>query len=67
MNGHVFQCYEESTAKKQYHRTIEELSGYVGINLVHPEDIKTGRSSRRLFHDENRNLEETDIKLRKVC
>ena len=26
--------------QKKYHRTIEELSGYVGINLVHPEDIK---------------------------
>jgi hypothetical protein len=41
MNGHVFQCYGETSSNKtQFNRTIEELDGYVGINFKHSEDIK---------------------------
>ena len=40
MNGHVFQCYGETSNKNQFNRTVEELDGYIGINLKHSEDIK---------------------------
>ena len=40
MNGHVFQCYGETSNKNQFNRTVEELDGYIGINLKHSEDVK---------------------------
>ena len=41
MNGHVFQCYGETSSNKtQFNRTVEELDGYIGINFKHSEDIK---------------------------
>ena len=40
LNGHVFQCYGETSNKNQFNRTVEELDGYIGINLKHSEDIK---------------------------
>ena len=40
MSGHVFQCYGETSNKNQFNRTVEELDGYIGINLKHSEDIK---------------------------
>ena len=45
MNGHVFQCYEESTTKNQYHRTIEELNGYVGITYCILETLKNDQEN----------------------
>ena len=40
MNGHVFQCYGETSNKNQFNWTVEELDGYIGINLKHSEDVK---------------------------
>ena len=33
MNGHVFQCFGETSNKNQFNRTVEELDGYIGIHL----------------------------------
>lgn len=42
MNGHVFQCYGETTEKNQFARTMEELDSYIGLHFKHyPSDIKT--------------------------
>lgn len=42
MNGHVYQCYGESTEKNQFTRTMEELDSYVGLHFKHdPGEIKT--------------------------
>ena len=40
MNGHVFQCYGETSNKNQFNRTVEELDGYIEIILKHSEDVK---------------------------
>ena len=40
MNGHVFQCYGETSNKNQFNQTVEELDGYIRINLKHSEDVK---------------------------
>ena len=40
MNGYVFQCYGETSNKNQFNRTVEELDGYIGINLKHSKDVK---------------------------
>ena len=39
MNGHVFECYEEQTDRRQFARTSEELHGYVKKKLKFYEDI----------------------------
>ena len=39
MNGHVFECYDEQTDRRQFARTSEELHGYVKKNLKFYEDI----------------------------
>ena len=33
MNGHVFQCYGETTEKNQYNRTVDELEIHVGAQF----------------------------------
>lgn len=39
MNGHVFECYEEQSDRRQYAKTIEALEGYVKITLRFSEDL----------------------------
>ena len=33
MNGHVFECYEEQSDRRQYAKTLEALEGYVKKTL----------------------------------
>ncbi|KAI2501022.1 hypothetical protein MHU86_13434 [Fragilaria crotonensis] len=39
MNGHVFQCFEEQSDRRQYAKTIEALDGYVKKNLTYSADM----------------------------
>ncbi|KAI2513612.1 hypothetical protein MHU86_752 [Fragilaria crotonensis] len=39
MNGHVFQCFEEQSDRRQYAKTIKALDGYVKKNLTYSADM----------------------------
>ncbi|KAL7574570.1 hypothetical protein ACA910_015920 [Epithemia clementina (nom. ined.)] len=39
MNGHVFQCFNESTEKKQFARTLEVLGEYAAKNMDYAGDL----------------------------
>ena len=40
MNGHVFECYDEQTDRRQYTKTVEALMEYAKKNLKCAEDLK---------------------------
>ena len=40
MNGHVFQCYEETSKRNQFEKTIEELGRYAATHLTYAKNIK---------------------------
>ncbi|KAL7577099.1 hypothetical protein ACA910_019703 [Epithemia clementina (nom. ined.)] len=39
MNGHVFQCFNETSDKKQFSKTVEALGEYVAKNMKFPGDL----------------------------
>ena len=39
MEGHVFECYEEQTDRRQYRKTVEALECYVKKTMKYPEDL----------------------------
>ena len=39
MNGHVFQCFDECSAKNEFVRTVQALGEYVVKNLKQPGDM----------------------------
>ena len=41
MNGHVFECYDESGDRTQFIKTIAALKEYAAKNLKRPEDLRT--------------------------
>ena len=47
MNGHVFQCYEETSKRNQFEKTVEELGRYAATYLPYAKDIKMMLKSLR--------------------
>jgi hypothetical protein len=45
MNGHVFQCFNESTDLNQFEKTVEMLGEYAAKNFKHASDLEL------LIHD----------------
>ena len=41
MGGHVFECYEEQTDRRQYAKTLEALEGHVKKTMKYAEDLST--------------------------
>ena len=41
MNGHVFECYEEQSDRRQYSKTLEALESHVTTSLKYSEDLAT--------------------------
>jgi hypothetical protein len=41
MNGHVFECYEESGIRTQFSKTVEVLGEYISKKVKFPEDMKS--------------------------
>ena len=41
MNGHVFECYEEQSDRRQYSKTLEALESHVKKSLKYSEDLAT--------------------------
>jgi len=40
MNGHVFQCYNETTNRRQFSRTLQELGRYASVKLKYSQDMR---------------------------
>jgi hypothetical protein len=40
MNGHVFECFEESGVRTQFSKTVEILGEYISKKVKFPEDMK---------------------------
>lgn len=47
MNGHVFQCYEETSKRDQFEKTVEELGRYASTYFSHATDMKMMLKSLR--------------------
>ena len=47
MNGHVFQCYEETSKRDQYEKTVEELGRYAATYFSNAKEIKQMLKSLR--------------------
>ena len=41
MNGHVFECHDEHSDRRQYAKTVDALREYAMKNLKFPEDLAT--------------------------
>ena len=41
MNGHVFQCYEECTDRRQFEKTKEALAAYIYKTVDFPDDLES--------------------------
>lgn len=41
MNGHVFECFDESGDCTQFSKTLEALKEYAAKNCDNPKDLKT--------------------------
>ena len=49
MNGHVFECYDEQSDRRQFVKTVEALESHVKKTIKNPEDLasaKTGSGIR---------------------
>ena len=40
MNGHTFECYDESGDRTQFSKTVDALKEYAANNLKRPEDLR---------------------------
>jgi len=40
MNGHVFQCYNKKTNRRQFSRTLQELGQYASVKLKYLQDMR---------------------------
>jgi hypothetical protein len=39
MNGHVFECYDEQSDRRQYAKTVEALGSHAKKTLKYAEDL----------------------------